>query len=203
MASRYTKLSSVECSRHPSSAYNMGFAVRATSYRVTSGYRDYRVVRAHGHFYDEDGELFLTCRGLLYRGCGGADERPQRKAGGTLRIAEASAGTIHCFSGCDQQFWFDGANERIDTEGVWRRDAFFNSCGLAAIEALETTLWRLDGVAHVEWGVRPTDVFEPLDATDLNAYEQSLEPEHPGRDEAPLCGGVPITCGNYYKFQSV
>ena len=196
MIPRYSRIDSTKCVHTPVTAFDFGYSIRATSYTVCNNKHtgDYRVVRVQGHFYDDDGDLFLTCRGLLFASDGG------------LRIAEASAGTMHCYVGGDKQFWFDGVKG-----GGLDDHPFFMGCGRAALEALERTLGRLDDVKHVQWGMfgmlyPSAPDYEPLDATDLNAYEQELEADHPtaGEGEGQVtCGGTPITCGNYSRFQSV
>jgi hypothetical protein len=139
----------------------MGFAVRATSYKVAGKHNDYVVVRAHGHFYDDDSNMFLTCRGLLF------------KSDKTLRLEEASEGTMSLFCR-NEQIWFNSEMMRA----LQGQHIFFDSCGEMAINALEITLKRLDGVEHVKWGLFPSDTpttYEFLDATDRNAFHQMLE----------------------------
>lgn len=177
MPGRYVELNSIEYVRSPPSSFEMACSVRGTTYRVAG--QLYRVVRANGHFYDDDTDLFLTCRGLLF------DD--------VLRITEARAGTLHCYSHGDASFHFTGKDDMAD---------FFADCGATAIDALESTLLRIDGVRRVEWGVLLGDLFDPLDATDFNAFHQVLEADHPPPSASPTSGGHLINCGNYSSFQS-
>jgi hypothetical protein len=184
MATRYTILNTTECHHEPTSQFEMGFAVRATSYKVAGKHNDYVVVRAHGHFYDDDSDMFLTCRGLLF------------KSDKTLRLEEASEGTMSSFCR-NEQIWFNSEMMRA----LQGQHSFFDSCGEMAINALEITLKRLDGVEHVKWGLFPSDTpttYEFLDATDHNAFHQMLEKEHLATKVT--CGGIAITCGNYEQF---